>query len=366
MVRKVGKVLDLTIEANVSPCAHICRYCSIGDRGPKFPLTRWMAFVERFLDWQKAQGPEAPGVQGGFLPAFNFDLNALVRLNQWLKGTQGFTLTWIPLGGVKMRSELEMRKWLLERQAIGIEGVSGSFVGHGAVHDRWNGRHGDFAFLMRTLRTAAELGMKHGTTLFLTKSSLPLMDELARILDALPTPYDGRHVRPFYYIGHGAHHDAERITEEDRDNLPAFVKESVGRDFDLRSEREWIEIVRGEKETPQDLYLHLELTADNIDRLEAMSCDEIFADLETRARATLSAFPSLRELCEAYGDHYGTKIYIPVDIARRWLFRFLDAHPMDFDRSLLHYHFGRSLTPPPLWDHQPQWGFERAIEFADP
>jgi hypothetical protein len=350
MGRILEKVSCLTIEANISPCAHICRYCSIGDRGSKFQIERWTAFVERFLDWQKSKSPNAPLVQGGFLgPAYNFDLETFVSLSHWYERTQGHALTWIPLGGVKMCSDPEMRQWLLERQAAGVEGVSASFVGYGSVHDRWNGRRGDFNFLMRTLRTAAEIGMEHGTTLYLTKSSLPLMDELARTLDTLPTPHIGRHVRPFYYIGHGAHHEAECITEEDREQLPAFARESLEKNFGLRSEREWIESIRSEEETPRDLYLHLELTRENIDRLEAMSCDDIFADLETRARVTLSAFPSLHELCETYGDRNGTKIMIPVDIDRLWLSRFLDEHPMDFDRSLLHYHLGRSLNPPPLW-----------------
>ncbi|MGP0082661.1 MAG: hypothetical protein ACLP0B_03390 [Steroidobacteraceae bacterium] len=351
MGRILGPVKSLTIDANVSPCAHICRYCSVGDRGPKFPLERWMTFVERFLDWRKGRGGDAPDVQRGFVgPSFNFEIKTYATLRKWYQCKVGSNWNWLAIGGLKMRGEEEMRRWLSERQGLGLEGVKASFTGHGAVHDRWNGRHGDFDFLMRTLRTAAEIGLGHSTTLFLTKSSLPLMDELVDKLDALPTPHKGRHVCPYYYIAHGAHHEAERITEEDRENLTGVVTEGLGTILILRSEREWIESIRGDGEAPTDIFLHLELNAENVDRLEAMSCDEIFADLEARARASLATFPSLHELADTYGDRNGTKIYMFArDLDRMWLDRFLGANPIDLDRQLLHYHLGRSLNPPPLW-----------------
>jgi len=355
MGRTLGKVRNLTIQANTSPCAHICRYCQIGDRGPMFPLDRWTAFVERFADWSKSEGPDGLRVQGGFIgPAYNFDLDTFIALSRWRERTEGNALNWIFLGGLKMRSEPDMRQWLLERQAVGVEGVHASFVGLGAVHDRWHGRCGDFDFLMSTLGTAVELGLTLSTTLYLTKSGLPHMEDLEQILNNVPVPRVGRHARPFYNIGHGAHHDAERISEEDRENLPAFLREYLPSEWILRSEREWIETIRREEETLEDLSLHLELTGQNIDRLEAMSCNDILADLETRARATLSACPSLSELCETYADPNGMKIYVATfDLERLWLSRFLEAHPMDFDRSLVHYHFGRSLNPPPLWELKP-------------
>jgi hypothetical protein len=290
-------------------------------------------------------------VHGGFVgPAYNFDLDSFSALHKWSERTQGFGLTGIDLGGLKMRSESDMRQWLKVRQAVGVKDVGVSFAGIGATHDRWNGRHGDFDFLMQTLRTAAELGMDHFQLLYLTKSSLPIIEDLVRTLDKLPTPPSGRKVRSFYHIGHGAHHESERITEEDRENLPAIATELLEEEFFLRSEREWIETIRNEEEQPQDLYLQLELTSENIDRLENMSCDDIFADLEKRARATLLAFPSFHELCETYADRNSKKIYMfSFDLERLWLERYLSEHPIEIDRSLLHYKFGRSLNPPPLW-----------------
>ncbi|UJB66738.1 hypothetical protein YS110_19185 [Acidovorax sp. YS12] len=349
MGRELGKVAWMRIEANAAPCAHICRYCCIGDRTPKFPFARWLSFVGRFIDWGKAHGPEGISLDGGFLPSYNFDITTFIEFDAWYQRTHGSKMKWIQLGGLPLMEEWQMRHWLTERQAVGAENVHASFVGHGAVHDRWNGRRGDFDFLMRTLRTARELGFTNSIALFLTKSSLPLMEELLEKLDALPPTCEERHVRPFYYQGHGAHRESEYITEEDRERLPRCVTDLIGEYWNLRSEREWIEVIRSEKPVPTDIGLHLVLTPQNIDRLEATACGDIFADLEARARATLSTLPSLHELADIYGDRNGTKIFMSEsEVDRLWLHRFLDEHPIAFDRSLLHHHLGRSLKPPPL------------------
>ncbi len=175
MASLFGPARGLTVEASTSPCAHICRYCSIGDRGGKFPLERWMAFVERCQDWAKTEGPPEFEIQGGFPgPSYNFDLPDFVALQEWYERTLGHRIGWIPLGGLKMRSRADGAR--LVARAPGRRGVTGvwaSFVGTHGTHDRWNGRHGDFDFLLQTLRSAAELGLKHAATLFVTKSSLP-------------------------------------------------------------------------------------------------------------------------------------------------------------------------------------------------
>jgi hypothetical protein len=239
-----------------------------------------------------------------------------------------------------------MRSWLSERKSIGIEGVSASFVGTRAVHDRWNGRNGDFAFLLATLRTATELGLNHGAIMFLTRSSLPLLGELSELLDELPAPHEKPHVRPFFYIGHGAHQENERITEADRAMIPDFAREVL--DWPLHSEREWLPIVRETLPTNSGLSLYLELTRHNIDKLEKMSCGEIVSRLETRARRDLGLAPPLLALSEECGDSTNTRLYSIVDMRRLWLDRFFTKHSYEIERSPLHFYLGRSLRPPPL------------------
>lgn len=350
-MRPPGKVVCLTLEASTSPCSHICRYCSIGDRGGKFPLKRWMSFVEGFEDWANTQGPPELTVQGGFCgPSYDFSLPDFITVSEWYERRKNHGLSWIPLGGLKMRPQTEMREWLKERHDVGLNGVSAAFVGTHGVHDRWNGRHGDFDFLFQTLHTAAELGLQHGTTIFVTKSSLPLLTDLAALLDTLPTPHQGRHARLFFYIGHGAHHEEERISESDRDKLPELARSIFTQSWPLYSEREWIKRILSEHEESPDIFLHLELTSRNIENLARQPYEKIFADLKSRALADFAKFPTMRELCETSADRDGTRLYSIVDIERLWLDRFLEEKNISVDHKLLHYHLGRSARPPRLWD----------------
>ena len=339
---------NLIIEANLSPCAHLCRYCSIGDRSAPFPMDRWMAFVERFIDWSK--GRNAPKVISGFMPSYNFDIDAFVRLSRWSERVFGEPIKALPLGGLKKRPEGEVRLWLLDRQAAGVERVSASFVGIGKVHDQWNGRRGDYDFLMSTLRIAGEIGMALDAQLFLVKSSLPFIELLAEAVRAVSAPSSDIDFRPFFIVGYGAHHEAERIDENDREKLPRWVGEALIPQWILRSEREWLKIIDESPETERPRSLKLVLDAETIDQLEALPCDEILCDLERRAAGSFDYFPTLTSLARSYGDPLGTGIFISrTEVDRFWLQKWLKDHPMAFDRSLLHYHLGRSPTAPPLW-----------------
>ncbi len=273
-------------------------------------------------------------------------------MREWRKRRWNDDFNWISLGGLKMRSEDEMRRWLAELQQHGLMGLSATFVGHGAVHDRWNGRRGDFDFMMRTIRAALDLGLEFSDQHILIKSSLPIMLELFHQLEELMPSAKTHHVRMAYYNGHGAHREDERMTELERDTLPDRIAGLLNKHKNtvMRSEREWVEFFRT-NDVAYDVRMRLEITTANIDRLEEMSLAEIFAGLEERARATLSSLPSMPELAERYGDLDGRKIYnFHLDLDRYWLNRYLQDHPIEYDNSLLHFHLGRSLRPPRVWE----------------
>src|SRR5208282_3160062 len=124
-------------------------------------------------------------------------LKGVMRLHE----RQGWGWDLILLGGLFWRPDDEMRTWLRQRQDIGIKVVVASFAGHGEFYDRWSGRPGDFDFQMRTLRVAADLGMELRQRLFLTNSTIPLLDELIGKLDALPGGFGDRCAHLLFYCG---------------------------------------------------------------------------------------------------------------------------------------------------------------------
>lgn len=312
----------------------------------KITATRFCAFVERFLEWGERRSGRL-----GELPIFyvlnyssNYDRTTLQLLKRlWERFPHWSGLDSILTGGLLRRDGMATRGWLSERQSFGCKYVITSFAGAGAIHDYWNGRPGDFDHLLNMLRIACELGMELETRVFLTRSTLATMQELFDRLDELP-PHSGKRVAfPFAYAGWGARLEGDRIDEKIREALPPRVTSLIEPilEYPWRSEREWINHLRGESSAEIVTDIVLNVTDDNINRLESMCCDEIFSELHSRTLAAYAAIPALHELRERYGDNNGLLIYDnETCLERKWLDQHLDKCPTYFERQLTHLAIG--------------------------
>jgi hypothetical protein len=203
-----------------APCAHICRYCLISEtrKGSALLFERFEQLVHRFYDW-KASSHRDDLDLGVFVgPSFDYDLETLKGVAR-LRARRGGKFEILNLGGLRIRRGEALRGWLAERQAAGIIGFHTSLAGWGEVHDRWNGRRGDFDYQTTVLRMGGERGMVRHERLFLTKNTLPHFDRLLDILDGLPGEIRQRNVSLFFYAGLATRYESERITEEIRDGL---------------------------------------------------------------------------------------------------------------------------------------------------
>ena len=227
----------------------------------------------------------------------------------------------VNLGGLRIRSGDALVEWLEERRAAGITGFHASLAGYGEIHDRWNGRSGDFDYQMSILRLGGERGMVRQEKLFLTQNTLPIFDRLLDILDGMPGQISSRTASPFFYAGLATRYETERLTEDDRDRLPQRINRLRSGRFDnWLSEREWIPIMMDTADQPRKLLLKLDVDEANIDYLEQASCDEIFAVRERQYQDSYRLVPALDELCAHYGDAANRKIYtMSRDVEGRWL-----------------------------------------------
>lgn len=317
----VGKGLRLSLRH--APCAHICRYCLISESRKRtaLPFSRFERLVHRFFDW-KEEARRGDLEIGTFVgPSFDYDLDVLQGVAR-LRARRGGKFQILNLGGLRIRQGDELRDWVEERRAAGIVGFHTSLAGCDEVHDRWNGRAGDFAYQTAILRLAGERGMVHVERLFLTQNTLPVFDRLLDILDAIPGEVRHRSVGLFFYAGLASRYESERITEDVRDTLPERINRLRGRYQDWRSEREWIPIMRETAGQPRKLVLKLDVNEANIDRLEQTSCEQIFAEREREYQESYRTVPALDELIERYGDTTNRKLYmISRDVEGRWLER---------------------------------------------
>jgi hypothetical protein len=316
----VGKGLRFSLRH--APCAHICRYCLISESRKRsaLPFSRFEQLVHRFHDWKQSSGQEDLEIGIFVGPSFDYDLGTLQGVTR-LHARRGAKFQTLNLGGLRIRCGDELIAWLEERRTAGIVGFHTSLAGFGETHDRWNGRAGDFDYQMSILRLAGERGMVRRERLFLTQNTLPVFDRLLDILDSLPGELRSRVASPFFYAGLATRYENERLTEDDRDNLPDRINQLRPAKFDnWLSEREWIPIMLEAASRPRRLILKLDVDETNIDYLEKTSCEAIFAERERQYQDSYREIPALAELCARYGDPTNRKIYMMSrDVEGRWL-----------------------------------------------
>jgi hypothetical protein len=332
------KIEGIWVHAQTSPCANHCRFCQLDHKTREnVTFARFKSVIDRLREWKGAGRPAGFDVVEWLGRSHNFDVNTLKGVME-LGYRPGWHLDLILLGGLYWRPDDEIKAWLKERQDVGVRVVVGSFAGHGSFHDTWAGRRGDFDLQVRALAVAAGLGLELHQRLFLTNSTIPLLDELIERLDALPGHVEDRCVYPLFYCGRARRMEDERITRETLNALPERIRRLYRSDWEnWRSEGEWMDFVGREGKTPDKVRLSLELTEENIDRVESMSCDDIVAELEKKTRKAYAAIPSRAELCETYGNPSNTRIYMfQNDIERKWLDLHLAKNPTVFDRELTH------------------------------
>jgi hypothetical protein len=306
----VGKGLRLTLRH--APCAHICRYCLISEtrKGSALPFARFEQLVHRFYDWKAAAGREDMEIGIFVGPSFDYDLETLRGIAR-LRARRGGRFEILNLGGLRVRSDEALTVWLEERRSAGIIGFHTSLAGCDEIHDRWNGRRGDFAYQTTILRRGGERGMVRHERLFITQNTLPCFDRLLDILDDIPGEVRNRYATLFFYAGLATRYESERITEEQRDMLPERIGRLRPRKFqEWRSEREWIPIMMETADKSRKLVLKLDVNEANIERLEQSSCEAIFAERERLYQESYSCVPSLAELCARYGDRANRKVYM--------------------------------------------------------
>ncbi len=336
MGRRIN-ISGLFINTKITRSAHSCRYCSISKKEfSNLSISRFAAVVESLIDWTAAHRPELK-----IFPCVNNSVDyddetraSAVRLRR-LAGQSYDVLT---TGGLRIRPENEIQIWLRGWRDLNVKCVHATYAGHGAVHDRWNGRAGDFEYLIGIQRIAGQLEMKLGQSLFLTKSTRPYIEDLIAKLDAIPAEIQYRWVFPIGYIGLGARLEDDRIDEEIRNALPATHLPEIAwfeiRDLAFRARMDRDHFRR----RGQIICVHSPLGNQGFEyrlKLKKSFWDEVISDLEKRTRSAYSFIPPVQELCKRYGDRNSKLIYDElIEIDRVWLDRHLREYPNTFEGHL--------------------------------
>jgi hypothetical protein len=325
----------ITIYKETAPCWNHCRFCSVGAKTfQNISFERFENLVERFLNWKEQKQLKAFNINYGNLYANSMPIGELLKLRDLWKrtGVDLFTSRFqnppnLSMNGIQFMPEDELRDWLLARKEVGLSHIVMSFSGMKTLHDTWVGRKGEFDFLLDMARIAAEIDMNRLEMLYLTKSTLSQMEPLMDTLDSIPKLTD-RIIKPLLYMGWAKNMEDERITQD----MVGQFSERISRYLKLsnfKPESEWISLlINGYRPlVANKKHILIKLREDNIDSLEAKSCNEIIADLAKRYDKVHAALPEINELAKMYGDVSNMRLYVLVELERKWTQLYLQQNP---------------------------------------
>lgn len=208
-------------------------------------------------------------------------------------------------------------------QRAGVTTVDATFYGLREYHDRFAARKGDFDFLLEIIRCAALLGLNTQASFVALEDNKQQLPGLLDLLASLGCTSVHGFIQDFR--GNGAKLDGKRLTKESYDALPLMVKEkiSVSRH---KTEAQWLS--GSSFSAPENRRLVLALRPDNIDMLEAMSCDQIIDYLLELDDNYHRLLPDISVLAKQYGDNCGTKLYRQRDLWWKWSKAYISDHQL--------------------------------------
>ena len=302
------------------PCACRCRYCLLSWNGRTIgaDYDRSQRFAERFYDWLQR---ERPDISFHFSFGYSMDHPRLFDALDFLNGIGSVGGQFLQCDGMAFRTEKELNELLGGMKAHGAKHLNFTVYGTEAYHDRFAGRKGDHAYLLRMMESAAKIGFLVSVGVPLTKENVAQVDELLQILGA----HGGEDVHLLipHGEGRGAQLESIRLSLDDLSKISEHARDKLNRKV-YQTEAEWCKIKGGEPE--QNRLLLISLTDENMDRLERMSVSEIIREVEALDEAYYGAFPSFATLLDHYGDAGGQRLYSRRDLFHRCRRQYAKEH----------------------------------------
>lgn len=314
------KTVSVSIENLCAPCHCGCRHCLLDSchRSTGVDYARGKAFAQRFYNWMQENRPD---LGGNFYIGYCNEFPELAEHIDFVRHYAPW-FDFLQFNGLSFRTDAEIRKLLEDVISHGIQLIDLTFFGKEAYHDRFAGRKGDQAYLLRIAREAGTIGLPVIASICLTEENKDQMEPLFSVLrDAGIQRYS---VFLPHAKGRGEKMSHLRLTKESYDALPQIAKDHFMK-TPHKTEAQWL---REPLPQAERRALTLALTPENIDRLKAMDPAAIIRELEEMDDAYYAAIPSLEELARRYGRRDNTQLFRFRDLALEWQKRYLREHPI--------------------------------------
>ncbi|MBQ1893511.1 MAG: hypothetical protein II155_05340 [Clostridia bacterium] len=315
------KTVSVMLQNLCVPCECRCRYCLLSCDG-KTVGTDWergLSFARAFTEGLKKERPEL-----GVLFSFGASMEhpRLPEALDELRALSSPQSEFLQCDGMKMRSDAECALLAGMLAEKGVKHLNFTFYGPEEYHDRFAGRRGDHALMLRMLRAAGKAGLELSVGIPVTTENVSRAEELIDLLHANVPELAVKLFIP-HGEGRGRFLEGIRLSEEDLGVLSPAALGLLNRSV-YRPEREWLTGGFYKEETVRTLIISLR--ADNIDRYEAMAPGAVVAEAEALDDGYYAAFPDFYELAALYGDPAGTKLYRQRDLFHYYRRRYALDH----------------------------------------
>ena len=298
------------------PCYNRCRYCLLrwDGRCVGADYERSQTYAGRFYDWIKAERPE---IRFHFAFGYSMDHPRLIEAMGFMRRIGAIGAELLQMDGVGFREGVALENWLREIRQAGGKHLNFTFYGPEAYHDRFAGRKGDFAYMVRMIDSALSIG-------FEISAGIPLTHENAKDAAALVSllrEHGVENIRCFvpHSEGRGISLEAVRFSQRDYEGLPEDVRGLINARVYM-PEATWLK----NGFAPMDKrMLLISLTPENIGRLEKQDFAETMEEVETLDEAYYGALPDMEKLAALYGDPQNDRWYSQRDLLSHWQRRYI-------------------------------------------
>ena len=319
-----------------SPCRCACMHCKGrggGGAGEKrengavvpYPVARDV--VMRFWDWKRRNNYKNLLITFGAADVEDFEGNFdMMRLVGELYARHGASFN-----GMRMRTPAELDDFFRSARAAGYTTCFTTFYGTREFHDRFANRAGDYDLMLNTVRAIAANGMKNVHTLFVSRSTLPYLDELSATLDAMPGEKELQY-RPILNKSDVLTDESERLHRAEFEALPPRYRQSDH--YRMKTRAEWLEHIQSPafRELTKNYHL-LDVTFDvgamDLDRFYSVPVEEYLDEaIENEVRRRLDT-PTMPQLARLYGGREADSdlMYDLFDLHMEWKYLYRREHP---------------------------------------
>ncbi|MBO4872335.1 MAG: radical SAM protein [Lachnospiraceae bacterium] len=294
---------SVLIQSLCVPCGNFCRYCLLSWDGSVSgaPWERSTALAERFLRELREEQPE---LAVSFAFGYSMEHPQLKEALRTLRRLGSPMADFLQCDGMKMRSVAECGEMMRMLRGEGIRELNFTVYGPEAYHDRFAGRKGDFALLLRMMQAAGEAGLPFMAGIPLTAENAAQIDALLAILRAAGC----QKIRLFipHEEGRGKVLAPVRLTRKEFGQLSENARSLLNPKV-YQTESEWLHLPQPPEETERQILISLR--TDNIEDYGKRSAVSVLREIEALDEAYYAAFPTFSELAAVYGDPDGGRFY---------------------------------------------------------